>query len=181
MEEEKTNPQKRQFLCLREENPGHTPHACQTASAISRGPALVASLILSTARCPLPLSALAGSVGCDKRGNGWSLSGASGWILQPSYGSAPCRSRRGALGGVFDVFVLFRAEFRVTPTRINELLRRLMLAFKSPLALWLRCPHCYPPSFLFHTHNQLSHTQAKARSFTLPAGSAMPRSCILVR
>lgn len=57
------------------------------------------------------------------------------------------------------MFVLFCAEFRVTPTRINELLRRLMLAFKSPLALWPRCPPRYPPSFLTHadTHTRNRH------------------------
>lgn len=80
------------------------------------------------------------------------------------------------------MFVLFRAEFRVTPTRINELLRRLMLALKSPLALWPRCPPRYPAFFLTHTHTQsASHAQADARSFTLPAGSAMPCSPTALR
>lgn len=63
------------------------------------------------------------------------------------------------------MFVLFRAEFRVTPTRINELLRRLMLAFKSPLALWPRCPPRYPASFLTHTHTHaIGITRAGGRS-----------------
>lgn len=35
----------------------------------------------------------------------------------------------------------------VTPTCINELLWRLMLAFRSPLALWPWCPPLFPPSF----------------------------------
>lgn len=80
------------------------------------------------------------------------------------------------------MFVLFRAEFRVTPTRINELLRRLMLAFKSPLALWPRCPPRYPASFLTHTHTRNRHhtrrrtlahlhCQQEARCLALPPRS----------
>lgn len=45
----------------------------------------------------------------------------------------------------------------VTPTCINELMWRLMLAFKSPLVLWPWCPPLYPP-FLSHTNTLFPHT-----------------------
>lgn len=46
----------------------------------------------------------------------------------------------------------------VTPTCINELMRRLMLAFKSPLVLWPLCPPLLSCFSFFHTNTLFAHT-----------------------
>lgn len=89
--------------------------------------------------------------------------------------------KMGALEVACDVFVLFHAGSGSPPTCINELMRRLKLAFKSPLALRPWCPPLHPPDFLalkstLYTHRQhhrrrqmLSrlHQQQETRGLTL--------------
>lgn len=113
---------------------------------------------------------LCGSLRHDKQGNNSNL-----WVWWADFTAflwlGVMTVKMGALEGLFDVFVLFRAGSGVTPTCINELMWRLMLAFKSPLVLRPRCPPLYHLSrsrtnTLF-THTQSTpHTRADTHSFT---------------
>lgn len=96
-----------------------------------------------------------GSVKNDKQGNSWNLCGwwvdftAFLWLIVMTV-------KMGALEGFWCVCVV-PCWVGVTPTCINELLWRLMLAFKSPLALRPWCPPLYPPSFS-HTNTVFTQT-----------------------
>lgn len=54
----------------------------------------------------------------------------------------------GGFGSCFWCVCVVPCWVRVTPTCINELMRRLKLAFKSPLVFWPWCPPLYPQTFL---------------------------------
>lgn len=82
----------------------------------------------------------------------------------------------GGFGGRFWCVCVVPCWVRVTDTCINELMRRLMLAFKSPLVLWLWCPPLYPTFFssffLKHKYTLYTH-KVSTYSFTSPAGNTL--------
>lgn len=94
--------------------------------------------------------------------------------------------QEGGFGRRFWCVCVVPCWVRVTPTCINELMQRLMLAFKSPLVLWPWCPPLYPPYFshrntLFTRTVNITqarqilthlHCQQETRRFTLLQRSA---------